>query len=159
MDAWQDEVSSSGLWRWSRSISIGRRPCCATNKVSGQGRAAGNAISKDVHARETHSTHLLHMPTPLGAVHHSPSSRTTPFVSVLPPRTPPPFCCTRVQNTRAASLSAVETGPALPLPKSKIAKHWVPQLSLSLSLYLCIDFAHAQKLESSFLFAQVFRAL
>lgn len=57
---------------------------------------------------------------------------------------------TRVQNTRAASLRAVwKLGlPRLPPPPSQ-PPH---------SLYLCIDFAHARKAESSLLFAQVFHS-
>lgn len=111
----QDEELRSGIRekqeRHPRGAGAGPRPgpgaCCATNKVSGQGRAAGNAISKDVHA--THSS------TCQPHARSSLTTTTAPFCILHPPRTrTPPFLFGRVSKThaRAASLRAVETGPA-----------------------------------------------
>jgi len=83
------------------------------------------------------------------SVHHSPISHN-PFRQGRHP-----LFVARVSKTHARHLlRAVETGPAAyPYQTPKTLR------PPTLSLYLCIDFAHARKLESSFLFAQVFRAL
>lgn len=67
-----------------------------------------------------------------------------PFRQCAPTKDATPFCCTRVQNTRAASLSAVETGPALPCQSPKSQSTGYPN-SLSLSHYICALTLHMPK--------------
>lgn len=85
--------------------------------------------------------------------------RAQPLSSVCSHQGRHPLFVARVSKTHARHLWALwKLGLRSPCQSPKSQSTGYPN-SPSLSLYLCIDFAHAQKLESSFLFAQVFRAL